>query len=133
MVMRGVMEEKTNRIAEVIVSSVQTIPTDDGKDNGDRRGRPDPIPPMGCADGGIGAYCPGLIPHDTWADVQKLQQANAMGNSAVAKVSGGAGVLYQLTSALHTVSLGWSSLVSFLFYRGLSFLFCIVCRRWERR
>jgi ABC-2 type transport system permease protein len=122
MVMRGVMEEKTNRIAEVIVSSVKPFQLMMGKITG--------IGAVGLTQfllwvvlmGGLALIAQGLIPHDTWADVQKLQQANAMGNSAVAKVSGGAGVLYQLTSALHTVSLGLV-LTCFLFYFIGGYLF----------
>ncbi len=43
MVMRGVLEEKTSRVAEVIVSSVKPFPADAGKNHRHRSCWPDPV------------------------------------------------------------------------------------------
>jgi ABC-2 type transport system permease protein len=122
MVMRGVMEEKTNRIAEVIVSSVKPFQLMMGKITG--------IGAVGLTQfllwvvllGGLAVVAQGLIPHDTWKDVEQLQQANAMGNSSVVKVSGAARQIYQITSAVHTANLGLI-LFCFLFYFIGGYLF----------
>jgi ABC-2 type transport system permease protein len=122
MVMRGVMEEKTNRIAEVIISSVKPFQLMMGKITG--------IGAVGLTQfllwvvllGGLAVVAQGLIPHDTWKDVEQLQQANAMGNSSVVKVSGAARQIYQITSAVHTANLGLI-LFCFLFYFIGGYLF----------
>ena len=50
MVMRGVMEEKSSRIIEVIISSSKTIPVDDGENNRNRNGWIDTIYNLGYPD-----------------------------------------------------------------------------------
>ena len=80
MVMRGVSEEKTSRVAEVIVSSVKPFPLMLGKIIG--------IGAVGLTQFflWIGLFvvlalvAQSFIPHDTLMEMQKIQQANAMGN-----------------------------------------------------
>src|SRR5882757_3586868 len=84
-VMRGVMEEKTNRIAEVIVSSVRPFQLMMGKITG--------IGAVGLTQFllwiilivGLAVVAQGFIPRDTWNEVQQMQQASAMGNASAAK------------------------------------------------
>jgi ABC-2 type transport system permease protein len=122
MVMRGVMEEKTNRIAEVIVSSVKPFQLMMGKITG--------IGAVGLTQfllwvvllGGLAIVAQGLIPHDIMKEVQQLQQSNAMGNSSIAKVGGAAQQIYQITNGIHTANLGLI-LFCFLFYFIGGYLF----------
>ena len=122
MVMRGVMEEKTNRIAEVIVSSVKPFQLMMGKIIG--------IGAVGLTQfllwivciGGLAIIAQGLIPHDTWQQVQQIQQANAMGNASTAKVGDAAERIYAIKSTIDTAN--WVLiLVCFLFYFIGGYLF----------
>jgi ABC-2 type transport system permease protein len=123
MVMRGVMEEKTNRIAEVIVSSVKPFQLMMGKITG--------IGAVGLTQFllwivllvGLAILAQGFVPASTWKEVQELQQANAMGNAGAAmKVSDAANKLYNLTSAIDITNL-LVTLGCFLFYFTGGYLF----------
>src|ERR1700743_506344 len=101
-VMRGVMEEKTNRIAEVMVSSVRPFELMMGKITG--------IGAVGLTQfllwvallAGLAFVAQGLIPQDTWKEVQQMQQANAMGNGpSMAKASDAATKIFNFTNGVH--------------------------------
>lgn len=121
--MRGVMEEKTNRIAEVMVSSVRPFELMMGKITG--------IGAVGLTQfllwvvllGGLAFIAQGLIPHDTWKEVQQIQQANAMGNgAAAAKFSDAARQISTVKNAVGSVS--WVLIIfCFLFYFIGGYLF----------
>ena len=121
-VMRGVMEEKTNRIAEVIVSSVRPFQLMMGKITG--------IGAVGLTQfllwiiliGGLAFIGQGLIPRDTWNEVQQLQQANAMGNSSAAKAGDLAQQVFKIKSVIDNVNWGLI-LFCFLFYFIGGYLF----------
>ena len=89
MVMRGVSEEKTNRIAEVIVSSVKPFPLMLGKIIG--------IGAVGITQFlmwivlfiALGFAAQAFISHDTLAQMNQIQQANAMGNGSTAESPSG--------------------------------------------
>ncbi|MDP4147797.1 MAG: ABC transporter permease [Bacteroidota bacterium] len=121
-VMRGVMEEKTNRIAEVIVCSVRPFELMMGKIVG--------IGAVGLTQfvlwvvllGGLFLAALGFVPHDTWLEVQKLQQANAMGNASTAQASAAAEMVFNTTNAVGSAN--WGLLLScFLFYFFGGYLF----------
>jgi ABC-2 type transport system permease protein len=122
-VMRGVMEEKTNRIAEVVVSSVRPFELMMGKIVG--------IGAVGLTQfllwvvllGGLVFIAQGLIPQDTWKDVQQIQQANAMGNGAsAAKVGDMAWGVYKAQTAFNNIN--WALIIfCFLFYFLGGYLF----------
>jgi len=122
MVMRGVMEEKTNRIAEVVVSSVKPFQLMMGKITG--------IGAVGLTQfllwivliGGLAIVAQGFIPHDTWQQVQQIQQANAMGNGSTAKVGDAAEKIYAIKSTVDTAN-WWLILGCFLFYFIGGYLF----------
>jgi ABC-2 type transport system permease protein len=123
MVMRGVMEEKTNRIAEVVISSVKPFQLMMGKITG--------IGAVGLTQFllwilllvGLAILAQGFIPASTWKEMQELQQANQMGNAGAAlKVSDAATKLYGIRSAIN----GGTLLViffCFLFYFTGGYLF----------
>jgi len=121
-VMRGVMEEKTNRIAEVIVSSVRPFQLMMGKITG--------IGAVGLTQFllwitlivGLAVIGQGLIPRDTWNEVQQLQQASAVGNMSAVKASEGAQQIFKLTNPLYTANWGLI-LFCFLFYFIGGYLF----------
>jgi ABC-2 type transport system permease protein len=122
MVMRGVMEEKTNRIAEVIVSSVKPFQLMMGKITG--------IGAVGLTQfllwvvllGGVAIFAQQLIPHDTLKEVQQMQQANGMGSSSVAKAGEMAGTIYRFKSAVDSAN--WVLILfCFLFYFIGGYLF----------
>jgi ABC-2 type transport system permease protein len=122
MVMRGVMEEKTNRIAEVIVSSVKPFQLMMGKITG--------IGAVGLTQfllwvvllGGLAVIAQGLVPHDTWTEVEQLQQSNTMGNPAMARAGGLADLIVKIQSGVHATNLGLI-LFCFLFYFIGGYLF----------
>ena len=123
MVMRGVMEEKTNRIAEVVVSSVRPFQLMMGKITG--------IGAVGLTQFllwivllvGLAILAQGFIPASTWKEVQELQQANQMGNGGAAiKVSDAANRLYGIRSAIDGGTLV-VILLCFLFYFTGGYLF----------
>lgn len=120
MVMRGVMEEKTNRIAEVIVSSVRPFQLMMGKITG--------IGAVGLTQFllwiillfGLFAVAQGFLPHDTWKDVQQAQQTANMGNAAAS----GEGVqrIMEIRNTLSTAN--WGLIIGcFLFYFIGGYLF----------
>src|SRR5258708_5197207 len=121
-VMRGVMEEKTSRIAEVIVSSVRPFQLMMGKITG--------IGAVGLTQFllwivlifGLAAIAQGLIPRDTWNEVQQLQQASAMGNASAAKAGEAAQQIFKVKSTLDTANWGLI-LFCFLFYFIGGYLF----------
>src|SRR5258708_10979481 len=118
-VMRGVMEEKTSRIAEVVVSSVKPFQLMMGKITG--------IGMVGLTQfllwvvllAALAVIGQGFISPDTWKGVQQLQQANAMGNAASAvQVGGAAEKLFQFTNVK------WGlTIICFLFYFIGGYLF----------
>jgi ABC-2 type transport system permease protein len=123
MVMRGVMEEKTSRIAEVIVSSVKPFQLMMGKISG--------IGAVGLTQfllwivliTGLVIVAQGLIPHDTMREVQQLQQTNAMGGGAsVARAGDAAQKIAELKNTLDTANLALI-LFCFLFYFIGGYLF----------
>ena len=119
MVMRGVMEEKTNRIAEVVISSVKPFQLMMGKITG--------IGMVGLTQFllwvvllvALAIVAQGFISPDTWKGVQQLQQSNAMGNAGSAvQVGEAAQKLFQLTNVK------WGlTLICFLFYFIGGYLF----------
>jgi ABC-2 type transport system permease protein len=123
MVMRGVMEEKTNRIAEVVVSSVKPFQLMMGKITG--------IGAVGLTQFslwivlliGLSFIGQSFISPETWKEVQQLQQASAMGDaSSVARAGDAARQVYKLTTAMHTAN--WGLIIfCFLFYFIGGYLF----------
>ena len=121
-VMRGVMEEKTNRIAEVVISSVRPFQLMMGKIMG--------IGAVGLTQFllwvillvGLALVAQGLVPHKIMMEVQQQQQANAMGFSTGGGVSEAAQKVAQFTGFLHTPNWGLI-LVCFLFYFIGGYLF----------
>jgi ABC-2 type transport system permease protein len=121
-VMRGVMEEKTNRIAEVIVSSVKPFQLMMGKIMG--------IGAVGLTQFllwvtlliGLAVAAQALVPGDIMMQVKQLQQANAMGNSSAPGVSEAAQKVAQFTGFLNTPNWGLI-LACFLFYFIGGYLF----------
>lgn len=123
MVMRGVMEEKTNRIAEVVVSSVKPFQLMMGKITG--------IGAVGLTQFllwvvlivGLTLVGQGFISHDTWKEVQQLQQSSSLGDaSSVARAGDAARYVYRVKSALDTANWGLV-LFCFLFYFLGGYLF----------
>ncbi len=123
MVMRGVMEEKTNRIAEVVVSSVKPFQLMMGKITG--------IGAVGITQFllwiillvGLAILAQAFIPASIWKEVQELQQANQMGNAGAAtKVSDAANKVYQYRSLIDSGNLV-VILLCFLFYFTGGYLF----------
>src|SRR5882724_1629878 len=121
-VMRGVMEEKTNRIAEVIVSSVRPFQLMFGKITG--------IGAVGLTQFlmwiiliiTLVTAAQAFIPHDTLMEVKKIQEANSMGNASAVKASEAAQKIFQVKSTLSTAN--WGLIVfCFLFYFLGGYLF----------
>jgi ABC-2 type transport system permease protein len=122
-VMRGIMEEKTNRIAEVVVSSVKPFQLMMGKITG--------IGAVGLTQfllwvillGGLAVVAQGMVSPDVWREMEQAQQAGGMGGGAgVAKASQAARTVYQITSTLETAN-WWLILFCFLFYFIGGYLF----------
>lgn len=121
MVMRGVMEEKTNRIAEVVVSSVKPFELMMGKITG--------IGAVGLTQFlmwvvlivGIGLVAQGLLTADNWKAVQQAQQANPMGGAA-AQTSEMANRMASLDAAVASIN-PWLIVLLFLFYFIGGYLF----------
>jgi ABC-2 type transport system permease protein len=123
MVLRGVMEEKTNRIAEVIVSSVKPFELMLGKIIG--------IGAVGLTQflmwiivvvtlTGVGM---GLLPDDMQNQVQQLQQSGGqMGAAGMAQASESAKNIYAFQHVISTTN--WPLIIGcFLFYFLGGFLF----------
>jgi ABC-2 type transport system permease protein len=114
-VMRGVMEEKTSRVAEVIVSSVKPFPLMLGKIVG--------IGAVGLTQfllwiglfvvlGGI-AYA--FIPHNILTEVGQLQQANMVSNGSAVQTSEAARQVYALQQSV--ASTNWLLIIGcFIYY-----------------
>ena len=121
-VMRGVMEEKTTRIAEVVISSVKPFQLMMGKILG--------IGAVGLTQFllwvvllvSLALLALGLIPHDIMMEVAKQQQANAMGMSTAPGVSSAAQKVAEFTGFLNTPNWGLI-LFCFLFYFIGGYLF----------
>jgi ABC-2 type transport system permease protein len=104
MVMRGVMEEKTSRVAEVIVSSVKPFPLMLGKIIG--------IGAVGLTQFLLwivliivlftGAQA--FIPHELLQEVNHIQQANAMGNAQVAQSSEAARQIFVVKQSIQNTN-----------------------------
>ena len=122
MVMRGVMEEKTTRIAEVVISSVKPFQLMMGKIIG--------IGAVGLTQfllwilllGGLVIVAQGFIPHDTMQQVQQIQQANAMGGASAAQAGEKAALLPKILGGLSMANL-WLVIGCFLFYFIGGYLF----------
>ena len=122
MVMRGVMEEKTNRIAEVIISSVKPFELMLGKIIG--------IGAVGLTQFlmwivliiTLTSVAIGLIPADLQQQVQHLQQTNGQMGGAMMQASESAVQIYTIQ---HTIaSANWPLLIAcFIFYFLGGFLF----------
>lgn len=122
MVMRGVMEEKTNRIAEVIISSVKPFELMLGKI-------------IGIGAVGITQFlmwivliitllnvAMGFLPHDVMTQVQHLQQNNGQMQMGMVQASESAMKVYQFQ---HTMAVAnWPLIIScFIFYFLGGYLF----------
>jgi len=122
MVMRGVMEEKTSRVAEVIVSSVRPFPLMLGKIIG--------IGAVGLTQfllwiGLIvilAIVAQAFIPHELMMEVNNMQSANAMGNAQMAQGSEAAKQIFDVKQSIqHT---NWALIIGcFIFYFIGGFLF----------
>jgi ABC-2 type transport system permease protein len=121
-VMRGVMEEKTSRIAEVIVSSVKPFQLMMGKITG--------IGAVGLTQFllwvlllfSLVALAEGFIPHDILNEMQQIQQANAAGNASAAKAGEAAQHIFAAKNALDSAN--WGLILGcFLFYFIGGYLF----------
>ncbi len=122
MVMRGVMEEKTSRVAEVIVSSVKPFQLMMGKIIG--------IGAVGLTQFllwivfffSLFMVAQLFIPHELMTEVQHMQSANAVVNAQVAKGSEAARQIYELKQSVqHT---NWTAIIScFIFYFIGGYLF----------
>ncbi|HVV03241.1 MAG TPA: ABC transporter permease [Puia sp.] len=121
-VMRGVMEEKTTRIAEVVISSVKPFQLMMGKILG--------IGAVGLTQFflwiillvGLSLLAQGLLSHELMMEVARQQQANATGMSAGPGVSAAAQRVAAFTGFLNTPNWGLI-LFCFLFYFIGGYLF----------
>lgn len=103
--MRGVMEEKTSRVAEVIISSVKPFPLMVGKIIG--------IGAVGLTQFllWIGLFAllvtvaQFFIPHELLQEVNSIQQANAMGNASMAKYSEASQQIFAVKQSVHNANL----------------------------
>ncbi|HEV2480820.1 MAG TPA: ABC transporter permease [Puia sp.] len=121
MVMRGVMEEKTNRIAEVVVSSVKPFQLMMGKITG--------IGAVGLTQFlmwivlviGLTIAAQGIVTAETWKTVQHAQQANPMAGASgqTSQLASGLGAFGK---AVSSVNLGLT-VALFLFYFIGGYLF----------
>jgi ABC-2 type transport system permease protein len=122
MVMRGVSEEKTSRVAEVIVSSVKPFPLMLGKIIG--------IGAVGLTQFfmWIGLFvvlalvAQAFIPHELLAEMNNLQQANAMGNAQSPQTSEAARKILAIKQSVeHT---NWFLIIgAFVYYFVGGYLF----------
>jgi ABC-2 type transport system permease protein len=123
MVMRGVMEEKTNRIAEVIISSVKPFELMMGKIIG--------IGAVGLTQFlmwialiiGLTSVAMGLLPADIQNQVSALQQSNGqMAGAGMVQASESATKIYQMQHTIATAN--WPLIITcFIFYFMGGFLF----------
>jgi ABC-2 type transport system permease protein len=104
-VMRGVMEEKTSRVAEVIVSSVKPFPLMLGKIIG--------IGAVGLTQFllwiglifSLVLVAQAFIPHELMLEVSNIQKANAMGNASMSQYSEASQKIYTVTQSVHDANL----------------------------
>ena len=123
MVMRGVMEEKTNRIAEVMVSSVKPFQLMSGKIIG--------IGAVGLTQFfmwiiliiGLSTLAQAFIPHDVMEQVKNLQQANGqLPGGSMMKAGDAAQKIYKLQHTISTAN--WPVIIGcFIFYFLGGYLF----------
>lgn len=123
MVMRGVMEEKTNRIAEVMVSSVKPFQLMSGKIIG--------IGAVGLTQFlmwivlivGLSTAAQAFIPHDVMEQVKTLQQANGqMAGGGMMKAGEAAQQIYKVQHTISTAN--WPVIIGcFIFYFLGGYLF----------
>jgi len=123
MVMRGVMEEKTNRIAEVMVSSVKPFQLMSGKIIG--------IGAVGLTQFllwivlimTLSSAATAFIPHDVMEQVQNLQQANGqMPGGGMMKAGEAAQQIYKVQHTISTAN--WPVIIGcFIFYFLGGYLF----------
>ncbi len=125
MVMRGVMEEKTNRIAEVMVSSVKPFQLMTGKIVG--------IGAVGLTQFlmwivlivGLTTAAQAFIPHDVMEQVKNLQQANGQipgGGGGMMKAGEAAQQIYKVQHTISTAN--WPVIIGcFIFYFLGGYLF----------
>ncbi|MBS1604066.1 MAG: ABC transporter permease [Bacteroidetes bacterium] len=122
MVMRGVMEEKTSRIAEVIVSSVKPFQLMMGKITG--------IGAVGLTQfllwivllAALGTIGQTFISAETWNEVHHLQQSGPMGGGSAAGVSENAARLSRIIIAFNNTNVALI-VFCFLFYFIGGYLF----------
>jgi ABC-2 type transport system permease protein len=122
MVMRGVMEEKTSRIAEVIVSSVKPFQLMLGKIIG--------IGAVGLTQFllwivfffTLFMVAQAFVPHELMMEVKNMQTASAMGNQQMAQGSEAARQIFELKQSIsHT---NWPLIIGcFIFYFIGGYLF----------
>ncbi len=122
MVMRGVMEEKTSRVAEVIVSSVKPFPLMLGKIIG--------IGAVGLTQfllwiGLIALLfliAQAFIPHELLQEVNHIQQANAMGNAQMSQSSEAARQIFAVQQSIQNTN--WFLIIGcFIYYFIGGYLF----------
>ena len=115
MVMRGVSEEKTSRVAEVIVSSVKPFPLMLGKIIG--------IGAVGLTQFllwivlGIvlALVAQAFIPHELLQEVNNIQKANAMGNAQMAQSSEAARQIFEVKQSIQNAN--WLLIIGcYIFY-----------------
>ena len=121
-VMRGVMEEKTNRIAEVVISSVRPFQLMMGKIIG--------IGAVGLTQFllwiiliiGLISIGQKLIPHDVLMQVQQLQHDTTFPNSSSTRVTDAAQKIYEINKMVTSVN--WPMIIAcFFFYFLGGYLF----------
>jgi ABC-2 type transport system permease protein len=123
MVMRGVMEEKTNRIAEVMISSVKPFQLMSGKIIG--------IGAVGLTQFfmwiilivGLFTAAQAFVPHDVMEQVKNLQQANGqMPSGTMIKAGDAAQQIYKVQHTISTAN--WPVIITcFIFYFLGGYLF----------
>jgi ABC-2 type transport system permease protein len=122
MVMRGVSEEKTSRVAEVIVSSVKPFPLMLGKIIG--------IGAVGLTQFFLwiglivllAMIAQAFIPHELMVEMNNVQKANAMGSAQAAQTSEAARQIFSIKQSIqHT---NWLIIIgSFVYYFIGGYLF----------
>ncbi|RFM26190.1 ABC transporter permease [Deminuibacter soli] len=123
MLMRGVMEEKTNRIAEVVVSSVKPFELMLGKIIGIGAVGLTQFLMWGILIIGLSALATSFVPHETLQQVQTLQQnGGVMPGGGMMQASEKAQAIYKLKHNLSTAN--WPLIIGcFIFYFLGGYLF----------
>jgi ABC-2 type transport system permease protein len=122
MVMRGVMEEKTSRVAEVIVSSVKPFPLMLGKIIGiGAVGLTQFLLWIGLAFVLI-LVAQAFIPHELLQEVGNMQKANAMGNAQMTQGSEAARQIFEVKQSFQNAN--WFLIIGcFIYYFIGGYLF----------